>query len=205
MIPALLVRFASRLVNRIRLIGRHRHRRKVLASRRVLTQLAALQHEGAVINYLRKVDPFVMEELVLSLLESQGLFVLRNRAYTGDGGVDGAFYWPGRGWHAVQSKRYSSAINPGHARAFRGLVQKHYRGGVLVHTGRTGDQSQEAMAPAGLFLLSGSTLTRSIKGASALALMERRKEAHGHLMSMRPSFEAPMASNEPRKAVRLCA
>lgn len=178
-----IVRFASRLANGARLLGRPRHQRKVAASRRLLTLLATFQHEGAVINYLRKIDPFVMEELVLSLLESQGLFVLRSRAYTGDGGVDGAFYWPGRGWHAVQVKRYSGAINPAHARAFRDHARKHYRGGVLVHTGRTGDQSQEAMAPAGLFLLSGSTLTRSIKGSSALVLMDRRKDARTQLVA----------------------
>lgn len=178
-----LVRLASRLVNGVRLLGRRRHQRNVASSRRLLALLATFPHEGAVINYLRKVDPFVMEELVLTLLESQGLFVLRNRAYTGDGGVDGAFFWPGRGWHAVQCKRYSGAINPGHARAFRDHVQNRYRGGVLVHTGRTGDQSQEAMTPAGLFLLSGSTLTRSIKGSSALVLMDRRKDARTRLVA----------------------
>jgi restriction system protein len=178
-----LVRFASRLVNAVRLVGRRRHQRNVATSRRLLALLSTFPHEGAVINYLRKVDPFVMEELVLSLFEAQGSFVLRNRAYTGDGGVDGAFYWPGRGWYAVQCKRYAAAINPGHARAFRDLARKHYRGGVLVHTGRTGDQSQEAMAPAGLFLLSGSTLTQSIKGHNALLLMERRKGARTQLMA----------------------
>lgn len=177
------VRLASRLVNGIRLLGRRRHQRNVASSRRLLARLATFAHEGSVINYLRKVEPFVMEELVLSLLESQGVFVLRNRAYTGDGGIDGAFYWPGRGWHAVQCKRYSGAINPAHARAFRDHARKHYRGGVLVHTGRTGDQSQEAMAPAGLFLLSGSTLTRSIKGTSALVLMDRRKYARTQLVA----------------------
>jgi restriction system protein len=178
-----LVRFASRLVNGVRLLGRRRHQRNIATSKRLLALLATFPHEGAVINYLRKVDPFVMEEMVLSLLEAQGLFVLRNRAYTGDGGVDGVFYWPGRGWHAVQCKRYAGAINPAHARAFRDHAQEHYRGGVLVHTGRTGDQSQEAMTPPGLFLLSGSTLTRSIKGANALALMDRRKDARTRLVT----------------------
>lgn len=187
MIPAPLVRFASRLVNGIRLLGKRRHRRNVATSRRALALLATFPHEGAVINYLRKVDPYVVEELVLSLLEEQGHFVWRNRAYSGDGGTDGAFYWPGRGWHAVQCKRYSRAINPAHARDFRALVERSYSGGVLVHTGRTGDQSQEAMAPAGLFLLSGSTLTRSVKGASALEMMSRRKDARASSAARAPA------------------
>lgn len=127
--------------------------------------------------YLRKVDPYVVEEVVLSLLERHGIFVLRNRSYSGDGGLDGRFWWPGQGWHAVQCKRYSSAINPAHAREFQTLVKSNFRGGIFVHTGRTGEMSQEALAPAGLFILSGSTLTRCIKGADPLALMTSRKLA----------------------------
>lgn len=107
--------------------------------------------------------------------------MLRNRSYSGDGGLDGRFWWPGRGWHAVQCKRYSSAINPAHARAFSSLVARKYRGGVLVHTGRTGEQSQEAMTPADLFLLSGSVLVRSIQGENPLLLMDRRKSARQHI------------------------
>lgn len=172
-----LVRFASRVVNGVRLWGRRRHCSNVAYSRLLVRRLAALQHEGAVINYLRKVDPFVVEEVVLTLLEERGIFVLRNRAYTGDGGVDGAFWWPGRGWHAVQCKRYSSAVKPAHAREFCDLVKRRYRGGVFVHTGRTGDTSQEALAAPSLFVLSGSTFTRSIKGGDPLELMDRRKSA----------------------------
>ena len=172
-----LVRVASRVVNGARLWGRRRHGSNVAYSRVVLARLTALPNEGAVINYLRKVDPFVVEEVVLTLLEERGIFVLRNRAYTGDGGVDGSFWWPGRGWHAIQCKRYSSAVKASHAREFCDLVKRQYRGGVFAHTGRTGDMTQEAMAAPSLFVLSGSTLTRSIKGGHPLELMDRRKSA----------------------------
>ena len=174
---ASVIRFASRLVNGVRLLGRRRHKRNVATSRQVLQLLSSFGHEGAVINYLRKVDPYVVEEVVLSLFEARGFFVLRNVSYSGDGGLDGRFWWPGVGWHAIQCKRYASAINPAHARAFQFMVQLDYRGGVFVHTGRTGDQSQEALAPAGLYLLSGSTLTRCIKGECPLTLMANRKHA----------------------------
>ncbi|MFK4705740.1 restriction system protein [Roseateles asaccharophilus] len=177
MMLASLVRTASRLVNWVRLVGHRRHRRNVRQSRLVLERISGFEHEGAVLAYLRKVDPYVVEEIVLSLLERRGLFVLRNRSYSGDGGLDGRFWWPGQGWHAIQCKRYSSAINPAHAREFQALVKSSYRGGVLVHTGRTGEMSQEALAPAGLFILSGSTLTRCVKGADPLRLMTARKSA----------------------------
>lgn len=172
-----IAHWASRFVNGARLLGSPRHRHNVRRSRQLLARLAELPHEGAVINYLRKVDPYVVEEVVLTLLEQRGIFVLRNTSYSGDGGLDGRFWWPGRGWHAVQCKRYSSAIRPDHARQFSEMVRERYSGGVFVHTGRTGDQSQEAMAPRSLYLLSGSTLTRSIKGGDPLELMGRRKDA----------------------------
>jgi restriction system protein len=176
-----VLRALSRAVNAVRLFGHRRHRRNVRQSRVLLRRLAGFEHEGAVLAYLRKVDPYLMEELVLSLLEERGVFVLRNRSYSGDGGLDGRLWWPGRGWHAVQCKRYSSAINPAHAREFQSLVRARFRGGVFVHTGRTGDQSQEALAPAGLFILSGSGLTCSIKGGDPLRLMDGRKAARAAL------------------------
>ena len=39
------------------------------------------------------------------------------------------------------------------------------------------------MAPAGLFLLSGSTRTRSIEGANALVIMDCRKDARTQLVA----------------------
>ena len=44
---------------------------------------------GKIIVYLRKINPFVFEELILSVIEDSNIRVYRNRRYTGDGGVDG--------------------------------------------------------------------------------------------------------------------
>ncbi|MEX6059375.1 restriction endonuclease [Enterobacter hormaechei] len=41
------------------------------------------------INYLRKIDPFVFEELLLEGFEAHGFRTIRNKRYTGDGGIDG--------------------------------------------------------------------------------------------------------------------
>lgn len=40
-------------------------------------------------RYLRKINPYVFEELLLLALERQGLTVVRNASYSGDGGTDG--------------------------------------------------------------------------------------------------------------------
>ncbi|WP_192840691.1 restriction endonuclease, partial [Enterobacter hormaechei] len=40
-------------------------------------------------NYLRKIDPFVFEELLLEGFEAHGFRTIRNKRYTGDGGIDG--------------------------------------------------------------------------------------------------------------------
>ena len=174
---ALLLRWTSQALNAWRLRGSPSHRRNVKKSRTLLAKLSSLEHDGQALAYLRKIDPLLFEELTLSLLERRGILVLRSARYSGDGGLDGQFYWPGRGWHAIQCKRYGKAITPSHARDFAQLCARRFKGGVFVHTGRTGDSSQEALADSSLFILSGSDLAGCARSASAdpLALISKRK------------------------------
>ena len=44
---------------------------------------------GYKIAYLRKIDPFTFEELLLEGFESHGFRTIRNKRHTGDGGIDG--------------------------------------------------------------------------------------------------------------------
>ena len=165
-----LVRWAvtcvSRVVNAIRLRGLPSHRRRVRRSRAVLRELRAMRGDSAAarsFGYLRKVDPLVCEEVVLSALEDAGVFVLRNRRYTGDGGIDGRCWLLGAGWrmHVVQIKRYDAAIAPSHVAAFAQLVrQGRWAGGLFVHCGRTGPMSYLALRGADMELISGDTLLR---------------------------------------------
>lgn len=104
------------------------------------------------------------------------MFVFRGTSYSGDGGADGSFYWPGKGRCAIQSKRYAKAITPAHARAFRDLVARSYKAGVFAHTGRTGELSLEALGAEGLCILSGQGLARAIQGSPALPLIEARAQ-----------------------------
>jgi restriction system protein len=57
----------------------------------VLRTLRSFQgggRSGSRLRYLRTVDPLTFEETVHSAIESAGYMVLRNRRYTGDGGVE---------------------------------------------------------------------------------------------------------------------
>jgi restriction system protein len=172
-------------------MGSFKHKHNVKKSRRVLDKLSTFEHDAQALAYLRKIDPLLFEELTLSLLEQRGILVLRSKRYSGDGGLDGQFYWPGRGWSAIQCKRYGKAITPAHARAFAELCQKRFKGGMFVHTGRTGDSSQEALADPALFILSGSDLANCARNPKAdpLALVTARKRRS----MANPTRNAPLA------------
>lgn len=172
-----LAKLCSKLINAVRLWGHGQHKRNISKSKSVLRRLSQFEHDGQALVYLRKINPYVFEELLLSLLEDRGIVVLRSARYSNDGGIDGRFFWPGRGWHAVQCKRYGKSITPSHARDFAAICSAKFAGGLFVHTGRTGDQSQEALTPPGLCILSGSDLARCArdKKADPLALSLARK------------------------------
>lgn len=161
-----LVTCASRLANAIRLRGLPSHRRRVRRSRPVLRELRAMRGEALAaraFGYLRQVDPLVYEEVVMSALEDAGTFILRNRRYSGDGGVDGRCWLPRWHWHmhAVQIKRYGSAVAPPHVAALGQLVaHRRWAGGLFVHCGRTGPQSYAALRSARVTLISGDSLLR---------------------------------------------
>ncbi len=107
------------------------------------------------IAYLRKLDPLEFEELVLQAFADAGYTRLFNRAYSGDGGIDGRVWindwravdpWfarnaprpPLAGWCGIQCKRYSDAVKVEHLRAFpEALAQANLAAGFFVHTGRT--------------------------------------------------------------------
>ena len=148
----------------MRLLDRPSHLRRIARSRRILTTLARFRGEGAgarAFAYLRTVDPHTFEEVVLSSIEAAGFVVLRNRRYTGDGGVDGRVLIPGTFGKtlAVQAKRYRSAVNPSHVGELqRSIHARGHVGGLLVHCGRTGPLTRIALCGTAIQLVSGSDL-----------------------------------------------
>ncbi|MFI7787016.1 restriction endonuclease [Citrobacter amalonaticus] len=121
-----------------------RHRRYRQTAERVLTRLPQLASDGARLNYLRRINPYVFEELLLLALENQDLKVIRNPSYSGDGGLDGQVLIAGKRW-LIQAKRYSRSISPQHVRDFGELLARENCCGFFIHTGRTGRKSRDGL------------------------------------------------------------
>lgn len=125
-----------------KLIPKKRHRWRQKAAKRVLAKLQEVEGLPQKIAYLRNIDAFIFEELVLEAFERRGCRVKRNKRYTGDGGIDGKF-WIKKQLYLVQAKRYSNHISAAHVREFVTLCDQHKSKGIFVHTGRTGRLSKE--------------------------------------------------------------
>lgn len=158
----------SRIVNFVRLLfANRRHRHNVSKSRRLLEQMrnikAANPETAAprIIGYLRKIDPYVFEELILSAFESRGYFVLRGLRYSGDGGFDGRVYFKKR-WWMIQAKRYSSHVRTSHVVEFDQQLQARNCHGFFIHTGKT---SEDTM------LRSKSSRTKIVSGHALFILL----------------------------------
>ena len=127
-----------------------RHRRYRATAGRVLNKLNSLPGDGQRLTYLRKISPYVFEELLLSAFERQGLTVVRNASYSGDGGLDGQVIIDGEHW-LIQAKRYSRAVSG--------------RRGLFIHTGRTGKMSRTIRtASPRLRIISGQRLLAILAG-----------------------------------------
>ncbi|HGA1545109.1 TPA: restriction endonuclease, partial [Escherichia coli] len=122
---------------------RHRHYRR--KAERVMAQLSSLPEGGAGVKYLRKINPYVFEELLLLAFERRGMRVIRNSRYSGDGGLDGQVLIDGERW-LIQAKRYGRTIRPSHIDDFGELLRREGCRGFFVHTGRTGPASRARLS-----------------------------------------------------------
>lgn len=113
-----------------------------------------------VLGELRRVNPFVLEDLYLHCFEECGCQVERP-TYTNDGGIDGAF-WVEKDFFLVQSKRYKDFIEPEHIGDFDAVIKEHpyALGGFFFHTGRTNIESHYYLEKAKdrIIFMSGSRL-----------------------------------------------
>lgn len=125
-----------------------------------------------VFAYLRKVEPFIVEELILSALDQrEDIKIQRNKRYTGDNGVDGRFYIKNKEVNlkfVVQVKRYSSYINPKHLEDFqKQIIKEKADKGLFIHTGKTSKNSLElSKNDDKLEIISGEKLINLIKTGS---------------------------------------
>jgi restriction system protein len=115
---------------------------------------------------MRRLDPILFEELVLSALADFGYRIRRNRRYSGDGGIDGWVFYSGA-WCPIQCKRYSRAIDPSHVSEFSTLVNRiKTPTGFFIHTGRTGAYSVNAASEGNkrIMIISGDRLRELVAG-----------------------------------------
>ncbi|MEJ2670168.1 MAG: restriction endonuclease, partial [Gammaproteobacteria bacterium] len=112
---AIAVVVITALVQKVLATMRHGHWGNILRSRRVLKQLIRLgaEENGSArqFGFMRRIDPFLFEEVILTALKRAGHRIQRNARYTGDGGIDGQCWIRGE-HYLIQVKRYSSHINP---------------------------------------------------------------------------------------------
>jgi restriction system protein len=137
---ALLARFSRPI---LRLLGWRKpaHRRRERQARRNLLKLAEIPEPGHKLAYLRRIDPFVFEEMILETFQQRGYKVKRNSRYTGDGGIDGRVWLDGE-LFLIQAKRYAGHISAAHVQEFCNLVASHGCKGFFIHTGKTGGSSR---------------------------------------------------------------
>ncbi|PXW50409.1 restriction system protein [Grimontella sp. AG753] len=116
---------------------KNRHTRKILSADRIIKVIESIDNPPQKLAYLRKVDPYAFEELILTLLQRKGFVIGRNKRYSGDGGLDGRFEHNRQLW-LIQVKRYSHRIKQEHVREFASLLKENNcSGGIFVHTGTT--------------------------------------------------------------------
>lgn len=120
---------------------RRRHARYRQSAERTYQILQAFAHDGQRINYLRKISPYAFEELILYALGKYGYKIIRNKSYSGDGGIDGRFYVDGE-LVLVQAKRYRGQIDKRHVQDFERVVRENNCHGIFCHTGKTGAGSR---------------------------------------------------------------
>lgn len=125
--------------------GKEHHVHRINKSHEIIEKVSSIyaqkQNTERVINYLKKIDPYVFEEMILSVLERKKIKIQRNTSYSGDGGIDGIFHCK-KGRVLIQCKRYSNYINYQDVKELADNVNKgKFYAGLFVHTGNTGKAS----------------------------------------------------------------
>jgi restriction system protein len=175
-----IIKYISKILNRISLIGKFVHLYRIKKAKQILKKIKEINaipnNGGRVINYLRKINPYVFEELVLSVIENSNVRVIRNKSYSNDGGIDGIFKLS-KGKVLVQCKRYKSYINPKDVMQLSQTVkeQKYYFG-IFVHTGKTGEKSKDNIKiENNTMIISGSLLINFLVGNSKIIDLIEKK------------------------------
>jgi restriction system protein len=142
---------------RIRTIAKDQHVYNRINAFRFLEKLKDIGTPQAQFYYLRNLDAFVFEEMILTCLKRKGFIIVRNDGYTGDGGVDGRAYYKDQ-HYLIQAKRYTGHIKANDVKDFAKICKRRKGKGLFVHTGKTGDTAKEAAKECGMEIVSGVRL-----------------------------------------------
>lgn len=148
LIPPLIIILGIYLLTKYIKKEKKSHTWRKKSAKKFLETIKNIEHTGQLITYLRKIDAFVLEEMVLSILESrEDINIERNSRYTGDGGIDGKFVLLTNNTNKkgyIQVKRYSSYINNKDVEKF--LIQIENNNidvGLFIHTGKSGKKTYQ--------------------------------------------------------------
>jgi restriction system protein len=167
--PAWL-RLGARLANWVRVNGKKAHVSRIDRARKVIHTVRQFQGEALsarTIGYLRRLDPFVFEEVVLTCLEESGAAVWRSSRYTGDGGVDGHVHLPQLGWAPIQVKRFCGHVCRSDVFDFYELLERRRcKAGLFVHSGKTSEDLRGVLRSTQVILFSGEKLAQLVRRSS---------------------------------------
>tara|TARA_B100001989_G_C24539729_1_gene466792 strand:+ start:1916 stop:2440 length:525 start_codon:yes stop_codon:yes gene_type:complete len=124
---------------------------------RFLKKLKDLDTPQEQFYYLRGLDAFVFEEMILTSLKRKGFIIVRNDGYTGDGGVDGRAYFNDQHF-LIQAKRYKGHIKANDIEEFSKICERRKGRGLFVHTGKTGDKAKTLAKDKKMEIVSGARL-----------------------------------------------
>ena len=147
---------------------KRRHQRNIEKSHHILAKLQGFtepHRTGKILSYLRKCDPYVFEEILLTALSQYNIKIERNRAYSGDGGWDGKCYIKGHEL-LIQAKRYKGYIRAEDVADFVNIIGPNQHG-LFIHTGRTGKKARINCAGK-VTIISGDTLAQLMTGETGI-------------------------------------
>lgn len=139
------------------IISKDQHVYNRINAYRFLEKLNAIKTPQAKFYYLRNLDAFVFEEMILTCLKRKGFIIVRNEGYTGDGGIDGRAYYKDK-HYLIQVKRYSGNIHAKDVKEFAKICKRRKGKGLFVHTGKTGETAKNAAKELGVEIISGIRL-----------------------------------------------
>jgi restriction system protein len=133
------------------------HRVRIKQGDQILKKLNEIESDAAKLAYLKKVNPYAFEELLLTALKKHGLKIKRNKRYSGDGGIDGRAKLNGMPI-IIQAKRYDGYIAKAHVELFIETCKNNNCIGFFIHTGKTPSSCFELVKGTSVEIISGKRL-----------------------------------------------